>query len=66
MDMSGKDIKHFIGNPLFAIETNIHSLRRRIPVESHEILDEIQVSIEKIKDFINTFEEQIKDTEDNG
>ena len=47
------DPEHIIGNPVFAIETNLISLRKRITSgrteEALEIVDEIQVSIERIK-----------------
>jgi len=47
------DIEHTIGNPLFAIETNLEPLRKRIKAgrmeEALEIVDDIQQSVEKAK-----------------
>lgn len=51
------NLQHEIGNPVFAIETNLGSLRKRVEHigkprwrdEAAEILDEIQASLEKIK-----------------
>lgn len=54
------DPKHMIGNPLFAIETNLAPLRKRIvekrEAEALQILDEIQLSINKIKEFLSTLD----------
>lgn len=62
------DMKHMIGNPVFAIETNLEPLRKRILeaknatnqifslkpcIEALEIIDEIEVSLNKIKSFIS-------------
>ena len=55
------DIQHVIGNSVFAIETNIETLERRInrtmpaggdQTECNQILAEMVASIEKIKAFI--------------
>lgn len=55
------DLQHEVGNPVFAIETNLDPLRKRIKdsqeisgrsnklSEALEIVDEIQASLEKIK-----------------
>lgn len=62
-----KDIKHLIGNPVFAIETNLECLRSRIgqmdsedlrgpsqvASEAYEICDAIQQSLETIKDVLH-------------
>lgn len=50
------DPKHMIGNPVFAIETNIMPLRKRIvegrTQEALEILADIETSLARIKDFL--------------
>lgn len=50
------DIKHMIGNPVFAIETNLNPLRKRIlngkTDEAIEIVNEIEVALNKIKEFL--------------
>lgn len=55
------DIKHLIGNPIFAIETNVDYLRRRCmdfssppcsPLEVAKVLDEILASVERIKSVL--------------
>jgi hypothetical protein len=50
------DVKHMIGNPIFAIETNIGPLRKRIlegrTEEAIEVLNSIAQSIEQIKEFL--------------
>lgn len=59
-------IDHTIGNPIFAIETNLESLRRRIKdancdstfvrnnrlKEALEIVDEIEASVNKAKNAL--------------
>lgn len=50
------DPKHIIGNAAFAIETNLAPLKKRIiegrSQEALEIVQDIEVSIEKIKQFL--------------
>lgn len=47
------DIEHTVGNSLFALETNLEPLRKRIRenriAEALEIVDALQISIEKAK-----------------
>ncbi len=53
------EVQHVVGNSLFAIETNLSSLRRRckdVP-DAPDLMDSIQRSIEKIKKFIATQDE---------
>lgn len=51
---NARDIEHTIGNPVFAIETNLEPLRRRIQdgrqEEALRILDSLQISVERIKE----------------
>ena len=51
-----KAIEHEIGNPVFAIETNLSPLRKRIAEnrvdEALQIVDEIEVSLERIKTVV--------------
>lgn len=51
------DVPHRIGNPLFAIETNLDPLRRRISngesASALRIVDEISASVEKAKAALN-------------
>ena len=59
MKISGSMIKHLIGNPLFAIETNLVSLERRtenVP-EAKEIIESMRVSVEKIKAVLEDLED---------
>jgi hypothetical protein len=48
-----------VGNPVFAIETNLEPLRKRIVngnvEEALQILKEIEQSVNRIKDFLGTF-----------
>lgn len=50
------DLKHTIGNPLFAIETNLNPLRKRIKdgrvEEALQIVAEIEVSLNKAKEAL--------------
>lgn len=50
------DPKHMIGNPIFAIETNIAPLRKRIiegrTQEALEVLESIETSLNQIKEFL--------------
>jgi len=50
------DTKHMIGNPIFAIETNIVSLRKRIiegrTQEAIDVLSSIENSINHIKEYL--------------
>ncbi|MEO5369422.1 MAG: HAMP domain-containing histidine kinase [Magnetococcus sp. DMHC-1] len=50
---------HKIGNPIFAIETNLNPLQKRISEarteEAIEIINNIQISVEKSKAFIEQF-----------
>jgi hypothetical protein len=59
MKISGSMIKHLIGNPLFAIETNLVSLERRTENihESKEIIESMRVSVEKIKTVLEDLED---------
>ncbi len=62
-DLAWKDISfaaaHKIGNPIFAIETNLDPLRRRIresrTSEALDVIEEISISIEKAKDIVDQF-----------
>lgn len=51
-----QDVKHSVGNPVFAIETNLHPLIKRIEEnkveEAVQIIQDIHVSVEKIKDCL--------------
>lgn len=52
-------IRHHVGNPAFAIETSISSLRRRaghLP-EVNDILDNVQSSVDKLKKFLGELED---------
>jgi hypothetical protein len=50
-------VKERIGNPLFAIETNLEPLAKRIREgrtdEALEILDEIRLSVTKVKEALH-------------
>lgn len=46
-------LDHVVGNAVFALETNMISLRRRTNEEGRKILDEMQISIERIKEYIH-------------
>lgn len=50
---NSENVRHLIGNPMFALETNLSSVRRRIQqgksTEALELLDSMQTSIERIK-----------------
>jgi pentatricopeptide repeat protein len=52
-----ENLDHFIGNPLFAIETNLDPLRKRIKEgrieEALEILDEMQRSVDLAKEALS-------------
>ena len=52
-DMLAADIEHTVGNALFALETNLQPLRKRImenrTQEALEILQEMEASITKAK-----------------
>lgn len=54
--MKKEDIGHFIGNPIFAIATNLDPLEKRIrekrTEEALHILNEIRSSIQIINDHI--------------
>jgi signal transduction histidine kinase len=62
-DAVWKDISftaaHRVGNPIFAIETNLDPLERRIREDRHsealEVVDEIRSSVEKAKDNVEQF-----------
>ena len=47
------DIEHTVGNPLFAIETNLEPLKKRIQEghieEALQIVGEIEASVQKAK-----------------
>lgn len=51
-------LDHFLGNPLFAIETNLNPLRKRIKDgrynEALEIIDSIQRSVNKAKEALKS------------
>lgn len=53
MDQNIQNLDHFIGNPLFAIETNLEPLRKRIREsrieEALQIVNDIEISVEKAK-----------------
>jgi hypothetical protein len=53
MEPTIDNLDHFIGNPLFAIETNLNPLRKRIREgrveEALEIVDNIETSINQAK-----------------
>lgn len=52
-------VQHLIGNPLFAIETNLVSLERRtenVP-DAKEIIESMRVSVEKIKAVLENLED---------
>jgi uncharacterized protein YcgL (UPF0745 family) len=59
MDLAADVCKHMVGNPVFAIETNLEPLRKRIVngnvEEALQILKEIEQSVNRIKDFLGTF-----------
>jgi hypothetical protein len=52
-DQFESDIEHTVGNSLFAIETNLNPLRKRIQdgriSEALEIVNDLQASVEKAK-----------------
>lgn len=50
-----EDMQNDIGNPLFAIETNVEVLRKYCP-EEQAIFNDIQINIEKIKTQIKASE----------
>jgi signal transduction histidine kinase len=62
-DAAWKDISfsaaHKIGNPIFAIETNLDPLRKRVSEnrlrEGLEVIDRIEVSVEKAKGIVDQF-----------
>ena len=62
-DAAWKDISfaaaHKLGNPVFALETNLGPLRKRITevrtAEAVQIIDEMAASIDKAKDIIDQF-----------
>jgi signal transduction histidine kinase len=62
-DAVWKDISfsaaHKIGNPIFAIETDLDPLNKRIreqrPDEAEEVVDNIRSSVEKAKTFVEQF-----------
>jgi len=50
-------IRHLIGNPLFALETNLVSLERRTEnPEAKEIIESMKRSVEKIKEVLDQLE----------
>lgn len=54
MKTSSEMIRHLIGNPLFAIETNLISLEHRVDSpEAKKIIQEMQASVEKIKSVMD-------------
>lgn len=67
-DSAWKDISftaaHKLGNPIFAIETNLDPLRKRIMEsrvdEAKEVVDEIGLSVDKAKDIIDQFKSLTK------
>lgn len=58
MKSDGETIRHLIGNPLFAIETNLVSLERRTnDVQSKEIIESMKVSVERMKEVLENLED---------
>lgn len=62
MEPKLENLDHFLGNPLFAIETNLGPLRKRIKEgrieEALEVVDAIETSI-------NTAKERLDDIKKN-
>ena len=56
------DVKHIVGNSVFAIETNLQPLKKRIVEgrkdEAIEIVNSIETSIQQIVQFLTTMENQ--------
>jgi hypothetical protein len=52
-------VRHELGNPAFAIETNLEPLKRRImegrTEEAIAIVDSIQASVERIKQSLDEY-----------
>jgi signal transduction histidine kinase len=66
-DAAWKDVAftaaHKLGNPVFALETNLQGLKRKLldrPLEAVEITDEMNISIEKAKAIIEQFKSLTK------
>ena len=54
---------HKLGNPIFALETDLQGLKRRVankPKEALEVADEMEASIEKAKSIIEQFKSLIR------
>lgn len=59
---------HKLGNPIFALETDLQGLKRRVldkPKEALEVAGEMDVSIEKAKSIIEQFKSLIRAQEIN-
>jgi hypothetical protein len=56
-EVFNEQMRYFIGNPIFAIQTNLDPLRKRIREnrieESLQIIDEIEQSISKINEVLS-------------
>lgn len=44
-----ENLDHYLGNPLFAIETNVHILRRTTNFYRYDVLDSMERSVNKMK-----------------
>jgi signal transduction histidine kinase len=72
-DSIWKDISfssaHKIGNPIFAIETNLDPLTRRIRegrlVEASHVIDQIRLSVERAKSIVDQFKSLTRAQETN-
>jgi len=57
MEKKIENLDHFLGNPIFAIETNLDPLRKRIREgrieEALAVVDSIQASVEQAKTAIH-------------
>jgi signal transduction histidine kinase len=54
MKADGETVRHRIGNPLFAIETNLVSLERRVDnnPEIKQLVESMRASVERIKEVL--------------
>ena len=59
------ELEDGIGNPLFAIETNLEPLRRRVDGEALEIVDSIERSLEKAKQSLKDLSEKMVSSRDD-
>lgn len=55
-----ENLGHHIGNPLFALETNLNILENRIktksPKNNEQIFRDMEISIERIKEMLENYQ----------